>query len=245
MNRFAAGCATYAFLLAGPVLAQSSEWEYEASIYLFMAETETAIGTPAGTVEGRLSFDDALSNLDFAFMGSFVASNGQWSLIGDYMHTDLSFSQTASGPFGSDLDSSFRTQIFSGYVGYRLQDTTDLTMDLVGGFRWFGTDSEITATTPGGASATTVADDDWIDPVIGLRGRARLSDRWAASGFVDYGGFRSDSETWQVLVTADYAINDNWVLRGGYRYISVDHDIYDNDFSFSQSGPLIGATYRF
>jgi hypothetical protein len=35
--------------------------------------------------------------------------------------------------------------------------------------------------------------------------------------FFDYGGFSSDSETWQSLITADYTLNDTWILRGGYR----------------------------
>lgn len=81
--------------------------------------------------------------------------------------------------------------------------------------------------------------------MIGVRARVAFSDKWSGTGFLDYGGFRSDSKTWQVLLTADYAINDRWLLRGGYRYISFDHDINGNDFSFHQSGPVIGATYRF
>jgi hypothetical protein len=54
--------------------------------------------------------------------------------------------------------------------------------------------------------------------------------------FFDYGGFSGDSETWQALITADYTLNENWILRGGYRYISVDHTTKGNDFGFSQSG---------
>lgn len=63
---------------------------------------------------------------------------------------------------------------------------------------------------------------------------------------MDYGGFQSGSETWQALLTADYALNDSWVLRGGYRYLTVDHDTSaTTNFSMTQSGLIFGATYRF
>ncbi|MGV6803081.1 MAG: outer membrane protein [Ruegeria sp.] len=232
-------------LMATQALSQQSDWSYEASIYLFMPETETSTETPRGTVDGTLSFSDALENLDFAIMGAFGASNGRWSFLADYNFTDLTFSNDTPGPASSGLETSFTTQFFSGYVGYRVYSAPTVYVDLAGGFRWFSTETTFTllpGLAPGGS---TSVDESWTDPVIGARARVAFSDRWSGTGFVDYGGFSSDSETWQVLLTADYAINDRWLIRGGYRYISFDHVINGNDFKFHQSGPLIGATYRF
>ncbi|WP_245223562.1 hypothetical protein [Ruegeria sp. HKCCSP346] len=118
-------------------------------------------------------------------------------------------------------------------------------MDVAGGFRWFSTDTEFTLLPGATPGRTTTADDSWTDPVIAARARVRFSDKWSGTGFVDYGGFRSGSETWQVLLTAEYAINNRWLIRGGYRYISFDHEIDGSDFTFDQSGPVLGATYRF
>lgn len=231
-------------LLASPVIAQQSDWEFEGTIYLFTAETTTSITTPARTVEGQLSFSDALSNLDFAFMGAFGASNGRWTIMMDYMYTDLSFGNPPPGPVFASVDTSLKTQILNGYVAYRVYEQPSVQFDLAAGFRWFDTKTTITLhpTPPGGSNTT---DENWIDPVMGFRARFKLSDRWAATTFFDYGGFQSGDETWQALLTADYTINDNWVLRGGYRYITVDHTIGADEFSFTQSGPIFGATYRF
>ncbi|WP_254440126.1 hypothetical protein [Ruegeria atlantica] len=33
--------------------AQQSDWSHEATIYLFMPETETSIETPSGTLDGE------------------------------------------------------------------------------------------------------------------------------------------------------------------------------------------------
>lgn len=228
--------------LSSSVAAQSSDWSYEATIYLFAPETKTSIKTPAGKVEGALSFSDALRNLDMAFMGAFSASNGKWSFLADYMYTDLSFSSAPPGPVFSAVNSNITNQFLNGYVAYRVYSISSVQIDMAAGFRWFGTETSLTLS-PGGP--TQSADDDWTDPVIGTRLRFAMSERWSGTAFFDYGGFSSGSETWQALLTADYALTENWLLRGGYRYISVDHEINGNDFDFSQSGLIFGAAYRF
>lgn len=230
---------------ASMAMAQQSDWSYAASIYLSMPETRTSLNTPAGTVDGTLSFSDALENLDFAFMAAFSATNGRWSFLADYNYTDLSFSSDTPGPASSGLETSFTTQYLSGYAGYRAYSDQTANVDIIGGFRWFRTESEFRLQPGAAPGRRTNVDESWTDPIIGARARMTFSDKWSGTGLVDYGGFRSGSETWQVLLTADYAINERWLIRGGYRYISFDHDIDGNDFKFDQSGPLLGATYRF
>ena len=232
-------------LASAPISAQASDWSYAATVYLFMPETKTSLDTPLGKVEGELSFSDALSNLDFAFMGAFGASNGRWSLLADYNYTKLSFGNASPGPAFSGLNTTLKTQFLSGYVAYRVYEDQSVQLDLAGGFRWFSTDTVFTLTPGIVPGRTNAVNESWTDPVIGARARVSFSKDWTGTAFLDYGGFSSDSETWQLLLTADYAINDRWVVRGGYRYISFDHKINGNDFAFSQSGPLIGATYRF
>ncbi len=227
------------------VSAQKSDWSYEATVYLFMPETETSLDTSLGNVEGTLNFSDAFSNLDLAFMGAFRASNGRWSFLADYNYTDLSFNNSAASTANSSLDTSVTTQFLSGYIGYRVYEDPAIELDVAGGFRWFSTETEFTIAPGTAPDQTVTADNDWTDPVVAVRARYAFSDKWTGTGFLDYGGFRSGSETWQVLLTADYAINDKWVLRAGYRHITFDHEINGNDFEFNQSGPLIGAAYRF
>lgn len=230
-----------AAVVATQASAQQSDWSYEATIYLFTPETDIS----SGSLDATLSFSDALDNLDFAFMGAIAATNGRWSLLADYNYTNLSFSNTLSGPAGADLDVSDKTQFLTAMAGYRVYEDPTVSVDLTGGLRWFDTETEFDLSPPRGPGRSTTADDDWVDPLIGARARFVLSDRWTSTAIVDYGGFRSGSETWQVLVTADYSLNDRWVLRGGYRYITFDHDIDGTDFEFTQSGPVFGATYRF
>jgi len=247
-KRYMKNRALTAVLLASAAttsVAQQSDWSYEATIYLFMPETETSFETSLGTVDGTLSFSDALENLDFAFMGAVAATNGRWSVLADYNYTNLSFSNTAPGPANADLDVSVKTQFLTAALGYRIRQDASVAVDLAGGFRWYSTETEFNLTPGAAPGRSNTADDSWVDPIIGARARFTLADRWTGTAYADYGGFRSGSQTWQVLLTADYSINDRWMLRGGYRYISFDHEIDGNDYEFRQSGPLFGATYRF
>lgn len=226
--------------------AQDGRWDYTASVYMFMAETTTGISGPGGgSVESTLKFSDALSNLDFAFMGTFEASNGRWSAIADYMYTDLSFSGDTPGPTFTGADTSVSTQVLSGYLLYRVLDNADVAVDIGGGFRWFKADAGITLTGGPSPAPSRSFNNDWTDPLLAARVRFPIAPRWFGTAAVDYGGFSGDSETWQVLLTAGYEINDNWVVRGGYRYLSVDQTIDGSSLSMSQSGPVLGVSYRF
>ncbi|SFM04736.1 hypothetical protein [Shimia aestuarii] len=231
--------------VASPAFAQQSNWNYEATVYLFMPETNTAITTPGGRIEGTLSFADALANLDFAFMGAFGASNGKWSFLADYMYNDLSFSNPRPGPAYSKMNASMTTQIFNGYVAYQVYESDAVELDLAAGFRWFDTNTTLALVPGAAAPRSATAKAGWVDPVVGLRARVAFSERWNGTAFFDYGGFEKGNETWQALLTADYQLNDNWVLRGGYRHLSMESVVNGNPFEFSQSGLIFGATYQF
>ncbi|MEH6836795.1 MULTISPECIES: porin family protein [Falsihalocynthiibacter] len=222
-------------------MAQESDWNYGATIYLFAPETTVSMGD----VEGSLDFSDALENLDMAFMGAFEANNGSWGVLADYMLTDLTFSQSTPGPAFSGLSTSLKTQILNGYVTYRAYQTPTVNFDVAAGFRWFDTKTKMTLSAGTAPGRSTSVNDNWTDPVIGARVNFQMSDKWTGMAFADYGGFSSDSTTWQVLLTADYQFNENWVGRLGYRKISVDHKINGSDFKYEQSGPLLGVTYKF
>ncbi|MDK3073218.1 outer membrane beta-barrel protein [Sedimentitalea sp. JM2-8] len=229
-------------LSSSAALAQGSGWSTTLDIYLFTPETRTGIGA----TESELSFSDALENLDLAFMGTVAVSNGRWSFLGDYMMTDLSFGQPVQGQAVSTLNSELKTELFSGYAGYRVYEDPSVSVDLAAGFRWFRTRTKLTGLDGNGAVVVgRSVDDSWVDPVIGVRLRFAIAERWGGTVVADYGGVQSDRETWQVLLTADYRINDNWTARFGYRQISVDNVINGTPFSFDQSGPVFGVSYRF
>ena len=219
--------------------AESDIWTYQGSLYLFAAETKLN----AGGVEGKLSFSDALDNLDFAAMGAFSASKGQWTFIADLMYFDLGFENNTPGPAYSRLDTDSKTTIFNALALYKVQETPTYSIHLGGGFRYFDTETTLTLR-PGFLPKRELSEEDnWTDPVLAAFGQFKLSDQWAATVAVDYGSFVSDRETYQFTLTFDYEFADNWMARIGYRHVNVEND--DSDFRFRQSGPLLGVSYRF
>ena len=227
--------------ICAPVAAQSDEWVFDGSLYLFAADTDVTVGD----VEGTLSFSDALDNLDFAGMASLKATNNQWTFIGDLMYFNLGFENDRSGPLISKIDTDQKNTIFSGYALYRVYETGNVILDLGGGFRYFSTETTVTLRSDVLQTREVGADDDWTDPIIAAHAGFKLSDKWSSMLAGDYGSFVDDRETYSATLTFDYAFNDNWLGRIGYRYISVENKDGDVDFRFEQSGPILGVTYRF
>ena len=231
--------------MVGPAIAQESDWSYSGTFYLWAAETKTSIDTPVGTIESTLSFGDALENLDFAFMGTLQAEKGPWSIIGDFVGTNLSFSQPTPGSQFSGLDASIKTKVFNAYALREVRSAENWTFDAGAGVRWFKAESTLTLQPGSNQGGAASIDDSWFDPVLAARMRYVISDRWTGTAFIDYGGFRSGSQSVQAILTATYAINDSWTFVGGYRYLGLRHGPENDEFKFSQSGPVVGVGYKF
>jgi opacity protein-like surface antigen len=241
LNNKIISCASACFLAGSASVAQAENWEFEGNFYLFAAETTTGIGDQ----ETTLSFGDALENLDVAFMAALSASKGRWSFIADYMLTDLSFESGTPGPDYSGAQVSVKTQIFTGVGLYNVHDVGNMKFDVGGGLRWFKTDTTLRLRPGNSPGVSRGEDDDWIDPILAARARFDIAENWTGTAVVDWGGFVDDRETWQVLLTANWEFSENWIARFGYRYISVENDEDGQNYSFEQSGPVVGISYRF
>lgn len=233
--------------LAGSAPAAASEFEYDVTLYGWLAGIGSRIDTVRGPVTSDLSFGDILEDLDGAFMGVFEARRGRMIFL-----ADLQYTATASDegpPFGvlfSGTTTETQLSIASAFVLYRQIDRPELTLDLGAGLRY--ADVNIGVTLQGGTLPTQsiLVDDAWVDPVLALRFARRLSDTWQMTGFFDVGGFGMGSDlSWQALVGFTYQINDRWSARAGYRHLHIDRSNNARGYELDLSGPIIGATYRF
>ncbi len=86
----------------------------------------------------------------------------------------------------------------------------------------------------------------WVDPVVGLKGRASISPDFYVTGWALVGGFGVSSDLmWDVMGSVGYEFNDSFSMTAGYRVQSVDY--HNNGFVYDvvQSGPMIGAVFKF
>jgi opacity protein-like surface antigen len=233
-----------ALCLSTPATAQ--EWSFGATIYAWLNDTDLAVDTPLGEVDGSLSFSDALDNLDMAFMGNFEANYGRWSFVTDVVYTDLS--TDGSTPVGiafTDIGVGSKMTIVTAIGAYRFVETPNVSIDLGGGLRYIELENKVSfsgGAAPATSSKTTT---DWTDAILAARFTFPINDRTAARLFVDYGGFGGDTSSWQAFAGIGYRVSDNVILEAGYRYLNFEKDAGANQTTVDLSGPAFGLTYRF
>jgi hypothetical protein len=97
-----------------------------------------------------------------------------------------------------------------------------------------GTDSQATETV------------DWVDPIVGLRVRGDLTQRWSLFAMGDVGGWNignASDLTWQAMLGSQIRLTERLGLQTGYRVLSVDrNETFQN---VTMHGPQIGFFVRF
>ncbi|WP_298817828.1 hypothetical protein [uncultured Roseibium sp.] len=141
--------------------------------------------------------------------------------------------------------------IVEGMLFYRAYSTSQTSIDVYAGGRYWDIDLDLDATGTIAGNFDITRGDNWIDPVVGIRAFHMLNDKWSVNGRGDIGGFGAGSDfTWNVQAGAGYHFNKTWSAHLQYKALSVD---YDNDKSGRSSfeydtithGPLVGIVARF
>jgi hypothetical protein len=236
----------------GYAQAKSDTWDFTIEPYLMASSIKGAAGM--GRIAGTpvdVNFSTILENLSMAGMLHFEAQhqNG-WGIVLDYGFMDLKADTTVG--FGGVLDASLRQGVFEVLVS-RHFGSPDSGLEALAGIRWW--DNKVRARFdpvihPG--SLNVRVDEDWIDPIVGLRWTNKLSARWDLQLRGDMGGFGISSDfTWSASASALYRMSDRFVLELGYKALDVD---YDNGKASDQGffaydttthGPLIGLLIKF
>lgn len=239
-------------LVAFSAHAQSGgDWKYSIEPYLLGASIngDATLGRVAG-VPVDVSTDQILENLEAAFMLNFEArfDNG-WGLVVDYGFMDLGADTTVG--LGGVLDASVRQAILE-VVATRRLDVAPGRLELFGGVRRW--DNEIKASFDpaiGGGSLSTEINEDWVDPIVGLRWTRGLSDRWELRLRGDVGGFGVGSDfTWGANAAVFFRMSERMFLDLAYRALYVDYanDKASNEGAFAYDttthGPILGFAVR-
>jgi opacity protein-like surface antigen len=235
-------------LAAAPAAAQDG-WDFAFTPYVWLPSLTNKLHTDTrfGTIESSTSGEDTLSDLDMAFMAAFEARHGRIGLVADLLYVDLSSEEDT--PFGELFD-SVKTEVkgtaLSGYALYRVVEEPQVAFDVGAGFRayWLSFDTTLEPGTLPGRDFDL--SENWVDPLIAVRGIVSFSDRWSANAVVDYGGFDGENDsTFQALASVNYAINDQWTIRGGWRYLDIQKEINGLKIESELSGPIIGVGFHF
>jgi len=259
-----------AWLTAGALLLSSAlpvttatasgndQWEYEAMIYLWGSAIDASTQN-GGDID--MSFSDIVKDLDMAFMGTFGARKGKWSLLADAIYMDISQSDGGSETIpilgGAlnvtktvDTDVSMKSWITSIGAGYNVVNNERATLDLVGGARYLSIDVDIKLdlSHKGEFLQTSrqikESDSDHVwDGIVGVRGEINLDKNWYLPYYADVGTGGSQS-TWQAMAGVGYQFKWGDVLLV-YRYLDYNFDSKFLLDDMNISGPALGARFRF
>lgn len=232
----------------GQDTATGSSWSFTAAPYLWATGLDGSVGVlgfPAQPVD--LDFGDILERLDIGFMGVLEARNGPYVVGIDVTYARLS--QSVDAPIGvaaNSAEATVRNTMVTVVGGYDIAPGPATDVDLVAGLRYWSVENGLRFV-GGPLDGVEAADGgDWIDPVLGVKFRTSVGEKWELAGWGLAGGFGAASEhMWDVMAGAAYKPGANNSLFVGFRATGVDYSQDGFTFDVIQSGPVIGGVFRF
>ncbi|VVE73225.1 hypothetical protein PAN31117_04662 [Pandoraea anapnoica] len=233
---------------------QDGRWSVVVSPYIWAASLSGHGAFGPNEVPARVSFPTIVSNLDLAVMGEVEVTNGRYGVYFDGQYTNAGKDASIGGLDARFATTSkmitvggfFRAATFSQSGLTRFGHSREISIEPTFGFRWT---QLIASVTPMVGQHTS----NWIDPFIGLRVNADLSERWTLFSEADIGGFGAGSRfSTNLQVYAGYRMflfKQPAIFRVGYRAWYQDYAHGDGGDRFSwrvtQHGPVVGLSTIF
>ncbi len=244
--------AAAAVCVAGAAAAEEgagdAAWRSRVTLYGWFAGLEGDIfarnrGATAGV---SLSPSDVLDNLELGAFAFAEARRGRLGVMLDAAYVDLESSQDVASPAPARITGDTQLLLVTAAASWRVAEQDGAFADVYAGGRLTSVDVGLRAQGAGGADLRATRDESWVDPLIGLRVGAELTDRLSVWGLVDVGGFGVGSDfAWQAYAGARYALSDRISAEAGFRYVAFDYSAARSDFDMRFWGPTVGVSVGF
>ena len=260
-------------LVGGPAAAQdgatgADRWQLSIAPYVWGTALKGDVGVGRTESSVDADFKDILDHLNGALMLSLEARKGRFGLLSDSIFADLG-DNTASGSDQLKIDAGAKMFIQSlagtWRVGtWRLADFAStgplsVTLDPYAGARYTFLRAELMGKLdlPDlgiDARRTAQQDEDWVDPIAGLRTIWNLGERWSLVAAGDVGGISTSdqysAEAWG-LVGYHFGLfgRTSADLFGGYRVLKQKYEKGNGrdrfDWDMTIHGPIAGLKVTF
>jgi hypothetical protein len=229
-----------------PQAVDDDKWQFQFSPYFWLASLHGATGGPNRTIQVDESFSDIFGSLKFAFMGVFEAHKGRWAIQTDVEFVSIGDDKATPGPLFSSANAEIKTFVFTPEVGYKFYNNPDkgAFVQVLGGTRIWRISTDLTFNAGVLPAVQTKSSRSWVDGVVGLRGKAALSEKVFFLGRFELGGGGSKF-TWQLFGGVGYDVTPRIALVGGYRALDVNYDKNSFIYDMNQRGPIMGVGFRF
>ena len=225
-------------------------WHFQLAPYAWLAGQKGTVATipPLPSADIDIDFyDDIFGNINGALMLVGEARKGRLGMVMDIAYTDIEIEDPTPGPLFTLLSSKTQSWIVSVAGFYRLVEEQGAFLDLIGGARYWSIDSKLTLT-EGLLPARSISNEEnWFDPIIGLKGLSPLGDsRFFVSGAIIIGGFSVGSDfMWDASINLGYKWTETFSTTFGYRYLDVDYEDDGFLYDVAQDGLTFGLSWRF
>ncbi|MBU3640431.1 hypothetical protein [Polynucleobacter sp. Fuers-14] len=245
-----------------PMPTVSDDWRFSGTISGWAPASWTTTSVGKHTATSDTSINQNLSNTGAAAMFTLEAHKGNWGVMGDLVYWQLSGSGGATrylpGHDGISLYGGYNgqlTQTMLTLAGtYTVYDTPTIYLDGLLGARYASNTTTVTSNFVldglGNRAATSTNyashSNQTTDPVIGLKGRARIVDSsWFVPFYLDAGkGPGSNNGTWQSSIGVGDAFS--WGdISLTYRAMGFHMKSSNSNTNFTNAGPQLSATINF
>jgi hypothetical protein len=230
---------------AAAIAQDDGNWDFElAPLYFWGINIDGDLGIRGRTAEASVDFSDIWDSLESVFTVRFgMLYKDKFGFLIDYNYLDLG---TESQKDVVDIEVGFKSSILNAGATYRFLNGRH-TIDGLAGIRYIKLEADVALTNLG---VSLDGDQDWVDPVVGVRYGFQIADMWALRLYGDIGGFGVSSEfTWQGLGLIDFQPWKHVAFVAGYRAIGVDYSTGSGRdrfiFDAITHGPVIGLDIRF
>jgi hypothetical protein len=233
-----------------PFSAQAKgAWSFVVEPYLLLSsiDGDAGVGRVTG-VEVAVDFGDILEDLEAGFMIVLEAHHvSGWGIMIDYGFMDL-----GSDKLGGIVSADTHQGILEVLIAKRFDIASGYFEILGGARRW---DNEVDVVVdpdilPG--TISTSIDEDWVDPVVGVRYTRPISEKWQVVLRGGVGGFSVGSDFTALAAGGIlYSFTETFSLDLQYKALWVDYETGTKGdpgyFAYDTvtHGPLVGLKIEF
>ena len=218
---------------------QDDRWHFSIIPYVWLPSVSGKLspavssGWTGGDV--NVSSGNYLENLQFAGMLDLQVEKGRWSLLVDLMYVDFSDNRWLG-------ETGLNAFVGEAVIGYAVYRTKCIDFNVIGGVRYATVEGELE---PGFLPVKFSKRKEFIDPVVGIRGKFELGKKWYIPYYFDIGGFSVSSDwTSQGFAGIGYHFSDLFSMVLGYRYLYYDFgDKFVKDMTLH--GVALGFAFTF
>lgn len=232
-----------------PASTNGSAWEFRLIPYAWLIAMDTKATVRNYTADSKINFSDILRDMNFAGQVHFEGQKGKWGFFID--PTYLRLSQEGTLRDGRDIKLQVEQWLVEFGGTYQLgkwsleeKGKRSITVDALGGGRFWYLSADLDTSSNLNPSKTV----QWIDPIIGVRLEADITEKLLFNIRSDIGGFSVGSDfSWNALGVFGYRFTKDITGLFGYRALYVDYKEGTSIIRYNMTihGPIMGLSFSF